>query len=55
MLPGDSARSSAAVTTQVGVDEFQTEVLPPATSALLHNGSTVLLSVNSLTPVLKEP
>ena len=55
MLPGDSARSSAAVTTQVGVDEFQAEVLPPATSALLHNGSTVLLSVNSMTPVLKEP
>ena len=29
-------------------------ILPPATSALLHNGSTVLLSVNSMTPVLRE-
>ena len=54
MLPGGSARSAAAVTTQVGVDEFQAEVLPPATSALLHNGSTVLLSANSMTPVLWE-
>ena len=29
-------------------------ILPPATSALLHNGSTVLLSANSMTPVLRE-
>lgn len=29
-------------------------VLPPATSALLHNGSTVLLSANSMTPVLRD-
>lgn len=29
-------------------------VLPPAASALLHNGSTVLLSANSMTPVLRD-
>ena len=29
-------------------------ILPPATSALLHNGSTVLLSANSMTPVLRK-
>ena len=29
-------------------------VLPPATSALLHNGSTVLLSAHSMTPVLRR-
>lgn len=29
-------------------------ILPPSTSALLHNGSTVLLSANSMTPVLRE-
>jgi P-type E1-E2 ATPase len=27
-------------------------VLPPATSAMLHNGSTLLLSMNCLTPLL---
>ena len=29
-------------------------VLPPATSALLHNGSTLLLSMDCLTPLLPE-
>ena len=29
-------------------------VLPPAASALLHNGSTVLLSAGSMTPVLQK-
>ena len=29
-------------------------VLPPATSALLHNGSTLLLSMECLTPLLPE-
>ena len=29
-------------------------LLPPATSALLHNGSTLLLSLNSMTKLLKE-
>ena len=29
-------------------------VLPPATSALLHNGSTLLLSMDCLTPLLRE-
>lgn len=29
-------------------------VLPPAASALLHNGSTVLLSANSMTQVLRD-
>lgn len=29
-------------------------ILPPAVSALLHNGSTLLLSMHSLTPLLQE-
>lgn len=29
-------------------------VLPPAASALLHNGSTLLLSMNCLTHLLTE-
>lgn len=29
-------------------------LLPPATSALLHNGSTVLLSMDCLTPLLPQ-
>ena len=29
-------------------------LLPPATSALLHNGSTLLLSLNSMTKLLKQ-
>ena len=29
-------------------------VLPPATSALLHNGSTIALGLKSMTPLLKE-
>ncbi|MBE6110136.1 MAG: heavy metal translocating P-type ATPase [Erysipelotrichaceae bacterium] len=29
-------------------------ILPPAVSALLHNGSTIFLSMNSLTPLLNQ-
>ena len=29
-------------------------VLPPATSAMLHNGSTLLLSMDCMTPLLQE-
>ena len=29
-------------------------VLPPATSALLHNSSTLLLSMDCMTPLLPE-
>ena len=30
-------------------------ILPPAASALLHNTSTIALSLNSMTNLLKEP
>ena len=29
-------------------------ILPPATSALLHNGSTLLLSMDCMMPLLPE-
>lgn len=29
-------------------------ILPPASSALLHNGSTILTGLKSMTPLLKE-
>ena len=29
-------------------------LLPPAASALLHNGSTILLSMDCLTPLLPQ-
>ena len=29
-------------------------MLPPATSALLHNGSTLLLSMDCMTPLMPE-
>ena len=29
-------------------------ILPPATSALLHNASTLMISLESMTPLLKD-
>ena len=29
-------------------------ILPPATSALLHNASTLVISLESMTPLLKD-
>jgi cation transport ATPase len=29
-------------------------ILPPATSALLHNGSTIALGLKSMTPLLSD-
>ena len=60
MLTGDSARSAAAIAAQVGVDEFQAEVLPEDkaryVARLRREGHTVLMVGDGIndSPALSE-
>ena len=51
---GDSGRTAKKIAAEAGITEVFAGVLPPATSAMLHNGSTVALGLKSMTDLLPE-
>ena len=50
MMTGDNRRTAESVAAQLGA----AGVLPPTTSALLHNASTLGISLKSMTDLLSD-